>query len=129
MSIQSIHPPLDQLDLLASVSQAFASSLNLEETMSNAVNLITRYMHAEAASLFLLENGDQNLVCRVCAGPVDIVGYRLGAHQGIVGKAMRTNTVQFIRDADRDPDFACFVDQETGFRTRSILCAPLSVKG
>ena len=129
MSIRSIHPPFDQLDLLASVSQAFASSLNLEETMSNAVNLITQYMHAEAASLFLLEDGDQNLVCRVCAGPVDIVGYRLGAHQGIVGKAVRTNTVQFIRDADRDPDFACFVDQETGFRTRSILCAPLSVKG
>jgi len=119
----------DQLGLLAGVIQAFASSLDIDETLRNAVAQITRYLQAEAASLFLLERDTLDLVCRACAGPVDMVGYRIGAHQGVVGKAVRTNAVQLIRDTGGDPDFAGFVDRQTGFDTRSILCAPLSVKG
>lgn len=119
----------DQLGLLASVSEAFASSLDLEETLQNAVTQIAHYMHAEAGSLFLLEEGAGELVCRACAGPVDLVGLRLDAERGIVGKTVRAGQVQLIRDAREDPDFAGGVDASTGFRTRSILCAPLVVKG
>lgn len=119
----------DPLGMLARVSEAFASSLDIDETLQNAVDQITRYMHAEAASLFLLENGDRDLVCRACAGPVNLVGLRLGAGQGIVGRTTQAGTVQFIRDVRNHPDFASFVDARTGFETRSILCAPLTVKG
>ncbi|MCP4043940.1 MAG: SpoIIE family protein phosphatase, partial [Gammaproteobacteria bacterium] len=118
----------DHLALLAEVSQAFASSLDVDETLQNAVRQIVHFMRAEAASLFLLENSATELVCRSCAGPVDVVGLRIGAEQGIVGKSMRENRVQFIRDVRRDPDFAGFVDEGTGFETRSILCVPLRVK-
>ncbi len=119
----------DPLGLLARMSQAFASSLDIGETLQNAVDQITHYMHAEAASLFLLENDDRELVCRACAGPVDLVGLRLGADQGIVGRTTQDGTIEFIRDVRDHPDFARFVDASTGFETRSILCAPLTVKG
>jgi sigma-B regulation protein RsbU (phosphoserine phosphatase) len=119
----------EQLGLLASVSQSFASSLDIEETLQNAVAQIIHYMHAEGASLFLLEGEKRDLVCRACAGPVQLLGLRLEAEQGIVGKTVRENRIQFIRDVREDPDFAGFVDRETGFTTRSILCAPLAVKG
>lgn len=117
------------LELLASVSQAFASSLDLEETLQNAVHQITHYMHAEAASLFLLDDDGETLVCRASAGPIPIEGFSINVAQGIVGRTVRENEVQFIRDVNEDPNFAGFVDDRTGFTTRSILCAPLTLQG
>ncbi len=119
----------DPLGLLADVSQAFATSLDLDETLDNTVAQISHYMHAEAASLFLLENDDTELVCKASAGPVDVVGLRLKADQGIVGKSVTSGRVQFIRDVREDADFAEFVDATTGFETRSVLCAPLVLRG
>ena len=86
-------------------------------------------MDAEAASVFLLENDDTELVCRDCAGPVDIRGLKLKPAQGIVGKTVTTRTCQMVRDASQDPAFAGSVDKDTGFVTKSILCAPLIIQG
>lgn len=67
------------------------------------------------------------LVCRSCLGPVDVTGLRLPAAIGIVGRTASENRSQLVRDARADPDFGAWVDDVTGFSTRSILCAPLSV--
>ncbi len=67
----------DQLALLAEVVQSFASSLNVDETLSNAIQKFIQYLSAEAASIFLLSDDRRELVCRACAGPVDITGLRL----------------------------------------------------
>jgi len=118
----------ETLKLLAGVSQSFSSSpLSLEETLHRAVSLIKQYTHAEAASLFMLENSGRELVCRVCVGPINITGLRLDANSGIVGRTVRENQVQLIRQVSDDPDFATATDKITGFHTRSILCAPLCV--
>lgn len=123
------HTLEDQLAVLAEISQGFASSLNIEETMQNAIEKIMIYMGAEAASIFLLENNSHDLVCRDCAGPVNILNLRLDADQGIVGKSVQTKTCQIVRDVSKDPAFAKSVDENTGFVTRSILCAPLLIRG
>jgi len=116
------------LALLAKMSQEFASSLDIDETLNNAIKQMMDYMDAEAASIFLLENNDSELVCRACAGPTKLIGLRLGAEQGIVGRSVQDNRVQMIRNVDEDPNFTAQVDEQTGFTTRSILCAPLVVK-
>jgi len=41
---------------------------------------------------------------------------------------VQKNATELVRDTSDDPDFAKRVDDDTGFRTRSILCAPLSVR-
>ena len=64
----------------------------------------------------------------MCFGPVNITGLRLSAEVGIVGRSVQENVCQIVRDVKTDPDFARSVDDRTGFVTRSILCAPLSVK-
>src|SRR3989338_1891137 len=115
----------DQLGLLAEITQSFAHSLNIDDTLQNALERFMDYLNAEAASIFLLENNNTELVCQGCAGPVDITGLRLPAGKGIVGATVRNKTVQMIRDVTKDPNFAQNVDKDTGFITRSILCAPL----
>lgn len=118
-----------QARLLADITQGFATSLDIRETLRNAITRFMVFLDAEAASVFLLENGNRELVCHDCVGPVDIAGLRLDANAGIVGKAVRENATQMVRDARRDPDFAASVDAGTGFITRSILCVPLTLQG
>ena len=118
----------EYLELLANIGQDFASSLDISTSLEKALARIADNLNAEAASLFLLENDDKDLVCRACFGPTDITGLRIGAADGIVGRSVQENCCQIVRDVRLDPDFAKSVDEESGFTTRSILCAPMSVK-
>ncbi len=135
---ESKHPSLSdqlgglehgQLAVLAEMTQAFAASLDIDETLRTALLESMRYLDAEAGSIFLLEEGGLTLQCRASAGPVNITGMRLDADKGIIGRALEENAPQMIRDVALDPAFNQSVDEGTGFRTRSVLCAPLAVRG
>ena len=117
------------VSFLADLTQEFASSLDIGETLKNAIDRFMGHLNAEAASIFLLEDDEASLVCRECAGPVDIRGLRLTAGQGIVGQTVAMNQARIVRDVSRDTSFAAMVDADTGFATRSILCVPLAVRG
>ena len=117
----------DYLELLAVIGQDFAMSLDVEATLGKSLRRIMDYMNAEAASVFLLEDDGDELVCRVCIGASDITGIRLGADQGVVGQSIVQNRCLMVRDARDDPHFAEWVDAQSGFTTKSILCAPLVV--
>ncbi len=117
------------LELLAAISQDFIAAPAMRETLANAIRQIVSYMNTEAASIFLLDETGAKLTCLACAGPVSIEGLSVPAGQGILGRAVTTNCVQMVRDVAEDKQFSAAVDDITGFRTRSILCAPLQVKG
>src|SRR5581483_1184009 len=114
------------LGFLAALSQALALTLDLRETLERAVTRIADFMQAEAASLFLLDAASGVLECRICVGPVDITGLKVEVGQGVVGRAVAENATQVVREAQGDARVNSRVDAETGFVTRSILCAPLS---
>jgi sigma-B regulation protein RsbU (phosphoserine phosphatase) len=115
------------LELLARMSGHLAVTTDIEETIQKALDLIIRYVGAEAGSLFLLEADTGKLVCKASVGQVDICGLMLDAGQGIVGQCVSGNCSRIVRDVSEDPDFEPSVDDLTGFHTRSILCAPMTV--
>ena len=117
------------LELLARMSGHLAVTLNIEDTIQKALELIASYVNAEAGSLFLLDGSGTQLVCKASVGPVDICGLTLKSDQGIVGHCVTANESSMVRDVSKDPDFAQSVDAATGFHTRSILCTPMSVQG
>lgn len=118
--------PRDFLPILAEVSQQLAVSVDLQRTLRESVAYITQYLEAEAAAVFMVDESRTWLECRACVGPVDIQGLRIPIEQGIVGRTVAQNACQMVRDAQSDPDFAARVDSQTGFVTRSVLCAPLA---
>lgn len=118
-----------QVKVLAEAIQSFTLSLDLQETLRHAIASFVEYLDAEAASIFLLERDSTELVCQQCAGPVDITGLRMDANQGIVGMTVREQRCHMVRDVEAEESFYGSVDAGTGFRTRSILCAPLTVRG
>jgi sigma-B regulation protein RsbU (phosphoserine phosphatase) len=114
------------LDFLAELIQALALSTDLRKTLPMALDRIADFMQAEAASLFLVDPVSGLIECRLCVGPVDIVGLKLEIGQGIIGRAVAQNTTQIVRDAQTDARVNVRVDAETGFVTRSIICVPLT---
>jgi len=112
--------------MLAKMSSHLAVTLNIEETIRKALELIVKFVKAEAGSLFLLEDNDTLLTCKASVGPVDICGITLKAGEGIVGQCVATNENRLVRDVAADPDFNQSVDKSTGIQTNSILCAPMN---
>ena len=118
----------DQLQLLADMGQDFAASMDIEDTLAKALERITRYMHAAGGALFMLDPGGATITCRACVGATDITGLTLKSDQGIVGRCVQNNAGEIVRDVTQDPNWAKQVDEKTGFVTKSILCATMSVK-
>jgi phosphoserine phosphatase RsbU/P len=117
------------LDLIVEMTGDFAHSQDVEATLHLGLERIAQRLGAQAASLFLIDEESGDIVCRANMGPVDVVGLRLPAGTGIVGRTIDLGAPQLVKDTRRDPDFARAIDAATGFETRSILCAPMTVRG
>jgi sigma-B regulation protein RsbU (phosphoserine phosphatase) len=112
--------------LLAEMSQDFADTLEIESTLERALARIAEHLHSEAGSLWLLDERGRELECKASVGPHPITGMRLSVDKGIIGRSVRENVCQTVLDVTKDPNFSVSVDEESGFVTRSLLCAPMS---
>ncbi len=112
--------------LLAEMTQDFAQSRDIETTLEHALEKIVAHLGGVVGSLWLIEEEGQELVCRASVGPNPIAGMRLSVSQGVIGRCVRQNCCETVLDVQNDPQFARIVDDESGFVTRSLLCAPLS---
>ena len=71
--------------LLAEMSRDFADTLEIESTLERALAMIAEHLHAEAGSLWLLDEGGTELECKASVGPHPITGMRLSVDKGIIG--------------------------------------------
>ncbi|MBF0381375.1 MAG: response regulator [Magnetococcales bacterium] len=117
------------LSLIVKTNNAFANMQNLETTLETSVSQIKTNMQVEAASLFLLDDDKKNIVCRACAGPVDIIGLNMPLEEGIVGQTISQGKSQIVQNVKEHSGFADEVDKSSGFETESILCSPLVIQG
>jgi sigma-B regulation protein RsbU (phosphoserine phosphatase) len=116
----------DAFALLAEMTQDFADSLDVETTFERALASIAAHVGAEAGSLWLLEDDGKQVACLACVGSNPITGLRLPVSEGLIGKSVRENACQRVVDVEKDPDFSQAMDEQSGFRTRSLLCAPMT---
>jgi sigma-B regulation protein RsbU (phosphoserine phosphatase) len=111
--------------LLAKMSQDFALSMDIATTLERALAMIAAQLDAEAGSLWLAESDGREIACHACVGPHPITGLHLPVGEGIVGHSVRDNLCQCVLDVAKDPHFSRTMDAQSGFVTRSILCAPM----
>jgi sigma-B regulation protein RsbU (phosphoserine phosphatase) len=111
---------------MAEMTRGFAESMDVEQTLERGLKSIASHVGAAAGSLWLLENDGSEVACRACVGPNPITGMRLPVSQGIIGKSVRENRCQRVLDVAQDPNFSKLMDEQSGFVTRSLLCAPIS---
>lgn len=115
------------VDLLAGTSSALAKSTDLESAIRTSVFNIRKYLQAEAASLWLVHEGKNELVCRACASDKDITGMKVCIDEGIVGATFRDGRGIIVDDAYSVDFFSKRMDQKTGFVTKSVISSPIKI--
>lgn len=120
----------EQLDLehskllaLQDIGAASGTILDGDELLTVIANRITRVMEADRTTIYLLD-GEKNLVSRVAEG-AERHEIRINVGEGLAGWCAQTGQVVNIEDVYRDPRFDPAWDQKTGYRSRSMLCAPM----
>ncbi len=103
--------------------QAFQSML--EQGLFAFTRKLGDLLHAERASLFLVDGVTHTLLLRVAQDLPEGAAVRIPIGSGIAGAVAQSGDAIRVDDAYADPRFNRQVDQQSGFRTRSILCLPL----
>lgn len=119
-----------ELALLNDASQAFISTLDLDEILNAVLEEVRRLLNVVACSVWLIDPLTDELVCRQVTDPhSDLVrGWRLAPGQGLAGWAVRHGQSRIVDDVHQERDHFKGVDQQTGLPLRSILTVPLRVK-
>jgi adenylate cyclase len=106
------------------VSHDLAGELDLDRLLNRIIGATTDLLDAERSSLLLYDPKQDQLWSRVAEG-LETREIRVPADQGIAGAVFTSGITENISDPYADPRFNKAVDQQTGFKTRSILCMPI----
>ena len=113
-----------RLSVLVEVADTVTQRLSLDHQLPRLIDLIVEALDAERATLFLHDADAGELFSRV-AGGEGVSEIRMSQNVGIAGSVFGSGVGEIIHDAYQDARFNLEVDRRTGYRTRSILCAPL----
>jgi signal transduction histidine kinase/putative methionine-R-sulfoxide reductase with GAF domain len=109
---------------LREVGVALGTTLDLDELLELILARITDALEADRTTLYLLDEANDELVSRIAQGQ-NVRSIRLKMGRGIAGHVARTGKPLTVRDAYEDPRFSAEWDMVSGYRTRSILAAPM----
>ena len=120
------------VSVLLQVSQMVGGSLDLGEVLSSAMDAARAAMRAEACSILLRATAAEELYFYTVKGESasGLHNLRLPSDdRSIAGWVAKHGELLCIEDAYEDARFNPEYDEKSGFRTRSVLCAPLAVGG
>lgn len=113
------------MNSLLEVSKALGAEARLDSLLGVVVAEATQVMEAERSSIFIHDETSDTLLIRVAEDLAE-GRIRIPLGTGIAGHVARTREPLNVPDAYADLRFNPQVDRDTGFRTRSILCAPMT---
>ena len=113
-----------EMETLLSISRTVAAMETVDEVLRTLVEIVIRETGSERGSLFLNDKQTGELYSRVALGD-HMREIRILNTSGIAGQAFTTGEGLTIHDAHADPRFNAEVDEQTGFVTRNIMCAPI----
>ena len=111
-------------DMLLQVTNDLAKTKSLDEALETLVKITSSTIGAERGTIFLNDASSGELYSRIAQGNFRRE-IRILNTKGVAGWVFSKNQGVIIHDAYKDERFNKAVDVRTGFRTKSILCAPL----
>ncbi len=119
-----------QLAVLNEVGNSITSTLDLRTVLETIVAKAIELLGAEAGSLLLVDEQNNELVFEVTFGPAaeDLRGQRLPFGKGIVGAVAQTRQPQIVNEAQTDIRWLRDVDRSTAFSTRALVAVPMITK-
>lgn len=116
LSTQRVHALLETSFLLM-------SGESLSSVLHHIMSVSRDLVQADRCALFMISADKEKIKSTVLAGEENQIIIKRG--KGVVGYVAQHNKLVNIPDAYKDKRFHSGVDQATGYRTRSILAAPV----
>src|SRR6266851_3746040 len=126
---QSHRKQFQEMELLLRVAKQVAVIDTMDELVSTIVDISAKETNADRGTLFLNDDQTGELYSRVAQGN-RFREIRILNDQGIAGYVFTKGEGVIVQDAYADPRFDRTIDEETGYITENVLCAPIrTVKG
>jgi signal transduction histidine kinase len=117
-----------QLEALLKLQQDLALEANIDRVLGRIVATALRMLDCERATLYVLDPGKNELWSRVLTES-ELKEIRLPLDgRSLAAEVARTGRLLRIDAPYEDPRFDPSVDARTGFRTRSMLVAPIDAR-
>ena len=114
----------DRRSVLLALLDLVRTEVDLDSLLRRIVDLVAQAMSADRATLFLIDKTTGELVSRAAHLP-ELPEIRLPPGQGIAGHVAQTRRPVAATNADDHPRFAPAIDRITGYKTTTVLAAPI----
>ncbi|MBL8921550.1 MAG: GAF domain-containing sensor histidine kinase [Myxococcaceae bacterium] len=121
---QAVKRQTERFAAVIDVGTQLSSARDVDALLRTVMDRLTGLLNAEAATLFMHDARTNELWSRVLKGS-SIKELRLPAAAGIAGHVFTSGKSLLLGDAYADARFNPEIDRQSGFRTRSIIAAPL----
>ncbi len=131
VSVVSAEPALvrvrRELDAIIDISRAVSSTLHIDALLLRIMERTTDLMQADRSTLFVVDAEKGELWSKVMQGnEPHTITLRIG--DGIAGWVAEHNQGMKLDDVYTDARFDKTWDEKSGYRTRSLLCVPITDK-
>ena len=117
------------LEIITKMNQEFAYSLDLNDTLKTALQVIIARINAQAANIFLINEKKKKFECIASLHQDYLDEYELDIKDGVMGKAVQQKKCIRVGNVRKDvreiAEFYFDLDNKTNFTTYSVLCSPL----
>ena len=117
------------LQIITKMNQEFAISLDLNDTLQTALQVIIKRINAQAANIFLINEKKKKFECIASLHQNYLDEYELDLKDGVMGKAVEQKRCIRVGNVRKDvreiAEFYFDLDNKTNFTTYSVLCSPL----
>ena len=117
------------LEIITKMNQEFAISLDLNDTLQTALQVIIKRINAQAANIFLINEKRKKFECIASLHQNYLDEYELDLKDGVMGKAVEQRKCIRVGNVRKDvreiAEFYFDLDNKTNFTTYSVLCSPL----
>lgn len=121
----------ETLRFFEGISKILTSSIDLDEMLHIIMKQVKEITHADAWSVLLLDEENNELVFRNVEGrkKKHLQQMRVKLGEGIAGWVAREGVPVIVPDVSKDSRFSCRIDKVINFKIRSLLCVPIISKG
>jgi len=120
----AVGEPSDRRSVLMALLELVRTEVDLDSLLRRVVDLVAQAMSADRATLFLIDKNTGELVSRAAHLP-ELPEIRLPPGQGIAGHVWQSRRPVAASNADDHPRFAAGIDRITGYKTVTVLAAPV----
>lgn len=114
-----------RLEALIDIIGIIGSNLDRDLVLQLIVRYARNLLHAEHASLFLIDEEKDDIVLRISSSEAKVPVLRVPRGQGIIGHAIESGDIIFVPNVHEDERHFKDAEPITGITTTSLIAVPL----